>query len=85
MNSLEIIKVAPESSDEKNRIFGRFKEGIGLGFKEEFREMGKEIYHFKTFISTDMIFENQKEDFNLTDKRYGLYWNDMFKNNRKCA
>jgi len=56
-----------------------------LGFKEEFREMGKEIYLFKTFISTDMIFENQKEDFNLTDKRYDLYWNDMFKNNRKCA
>lgn len=85
MNSLEIIKVVPDSSTSGNRIFGRFKEGIGLGFKEEFHEIGKEIYHFKTFISTNMIFESQEEDFNLTDKRYELYWNEMFKNNQRCA
>ena len=84
-NSLEIIRVVPDSSTIENRIFGRFKEGIGLGFKEEFREMEKEIYHFKTFISTDMIFESQEEDFNLTDKRYDLYWNEMFKNTRRNA
>ena len=84
-NSLEVIRVVPESSNVEKRIFGRFKEGIGLGFKEEFREMGKEIYHFKTFISTDIIFESQEEDFNLTDKRYDLYWNEMFKNIRKHA
>jgi hypothetical protein len=47
--------------------------------------MGKEIYHFKTFISTEMIFESQEEDFNFTDKRYNLYWNEMFKNTRRCA
>jgi hypothetical protein len=84
-NSLEIIRVVPDNSSIENRIFGRFKEGIGLGFKEEFREMGKEIYHFKTFITTDMIFESQEEDFNLTDKRYDLYWNEMFKDTQRCA
>jgi hypothetical protein len=84
-NSLEVIRVVPDNSNLENRIFGRFKEGIGLGLKEEFHEMGKEIYHFKTFISTDMIFESQEEDFNLTDKRYELYWNEMFKNTRRCA
>ena len=84
-NSLEVIKVVPDGSTPGNRIFGRFKEGIGLGFKEEIHEIRKEIYHFKTFISTDMIFESQKEDFNLTDKRYDLYWNEMFKNTRRCA
>jgi hypothetical protein len=84
-NSLEIIRVVPDNSSTENRIFGRFKEGIGLGFKEEFHEMQKEIYHFKTFISTDMIFESQEEDFNLTDKRYDLYWNEMFKDTQRCA
>jgi hypothetical protein len=83
-NSLEIIRVLPDNSTLENRIFGRFKEGIGLGFKEEFREMGKEIYHFKIFISTDMIFESQEEDFNLTDKRYDLYWNEMFRNTQRA-
>lgn len=84
-NSLEVIRVVPDSNMNGNRIFGRFKEGIGLGFKEEYREMQKEIFHFKTFISTDMIFESQEEDFFLTDKRYDLYWNEMSKNTRRCA
>ena len=84
-NSLEVIRVVPDSSTIEKRIFGRFKEGIGLGFKEEFHEIQKEIYHFKTFISTNMIFESQEEDFNLTDKRFDLYWNEMFKNTRRCA
>lgn len=84
-NSLEIIRVMPDCSTVGNRIFGRFKEGIGLGFKEEFREMQKEIYHFKTFISTDMIFESQKEDFNLTDKQYDLYWKELLKNTSRRA
>jgi len=84
-NLLEIIRVVPDNNNIEKRIFGRFKEGIGLGFKEEFREMQKEIYHFKTFISTDMIFKSQEEDFNLTDKRYDLYWNEMFKNTRQRA
>ena len=33
VNSLEIIKVVPESNSRGNRIFGRFKEGIGLGLQ----------------------------------------------------
>ena len=35
-NSLEVIRVVPDNSSLENRIFGRFKEGIGLGLKEEF-------------------------------------------------
>lgn len=84
-NSLEIIKVIPGSSTIGKRIFGRFNDGIGLGFKEEFRELQKEIYHFKTFISTDMIFESQEEDFTLTDKRFDLYRNELFKFNQQRA
>lgn len=85
MNSCEVVRVMPDSETINNRIFGRFKEGIGLGFKEFFCDKGKEILHFKTYISTDMIFESQEEDFNLTDKRFDLYWNEMYKNTRRCA
>lgn len=82
-NLMEVIKVLPYSDHQDQRIFARFKEGIGLGFKETFH--GKEFFHFKTFISVDMIQDRQLDVFNMTSKIYDEYWNEMEKTMRKCA
>jgi hypothetical protein len=84
-NSLEVIKYVLDSKGKQYRVFGRFNEGIGLGYKEVFNIMGKEIIHYKTFISNDMVLESQVDDFNFTGKLFDSYWNEMFKNMRKCA
>ena len=84
-NPIEVIRSVPDSDTLNNRIFGRFKEGIGLGFDEVLSEDGKEIHHFKTFISNEMIFESQLDDFNLIGKEYDAFWDETFKNIRRRA
>lgn len=84
-NSLEVIKYVLDSKEKQYRVFGRFKEGIGLGYKEVFNIIGKEFIHYKTFISNDMVLESQVDDFNFTGKLFDSYWNEMFKNMRSCA
>ena len=84
-NPIEVIRSMPDSDTINNRIFGRFKEGIGLGFDEVLSEDGKEIHHFKTFISNEMIFESQLDDFNLIGKEYDAFWDETFKNIRRRA
>jgi hypothetical protein len=82
-NSMEVIKVIPGGDNKEQRIFGRFKEGIGLGFKEVFH--GKEFFHFKTFITVDMIQNRQIGVFNMTGKMYDEFWNDLDNRNKRCA
>lgn len=82
-NSMEVIKVLPSEDNNEQRIFARLKEGIGLGFKESV--LGKELFHLKTFISTDMIKERQLDDFNLTSKMYDELWNDWESKFKKRA
>jgi hypothetical protein len=84
-NPIEVIRSVPDSDTINNRIFGRFKEGIGLGYDEVFGEDGKEIHHFKTFISNEMIFESQLDDFNLIGREYDSFWAETFKNIRRRA
>lgn len=84
-NPIEVISSVPDSDTINNRIIGRFKEGIGLGFDEVLSEDGKEIHHFKTFISNEMIFESQLDDFNLIGKEYDAFWDETFKNIRRRA
>jgi len=82
-NSMEVIKVLSGGGTNEQRIFGRFKEGIGLGFKEVYHD--KEFHHFKTFISFEMIQERQLDVFNMTSKKYDEYWSEIGKNNRRRA
>jgi hypothetical protein len=84
-NSVEVIH--SEFNDEKKQynIFGRVKEGIVLGYKEGFRKTGKEINHYKTFISNEMIHESQVDDFNFTGKLFDSYLDDMPKSIKRRA
>lgn len=84
-NSLQVIKAEQESDTLKNRIFGRFKEGIGLGYMEDFHEKRKVIHHFKTFISNGMVLEYQIDDFNFLGRHYDAYWEEAYNRVQKCA
>jgi hypothetical protein len=84
-NPLQVIKVVQKIDANQNRIFGRFKEGIGLGYNEDFHVRGKVIHHFKTYISNNMILEFQIEDFNILGKYYDAYWEEGYGGGKKCA
>lgn len=83
-NSMEAIQYEYDSETEQYRIFGRFKEGIGLGFKEIISD-GKEIIHYKTFISNEMIKEFQVDNFKSLGELYDKHWNELPKIIRRCA
>lgn len=85
INSLHIVKAVQRIDSNKNRIFGRFHEGVGLGYKEEFHEKGQVFHHFKTFISNDMIHEGQIEDFNALGNHYDAYWEEVYGGGKKRA
>jgi hypothetical protein len=84
-NPVEVIQSIFDDETEQYNIFGRVKEGIVLGYKEVFREEGKEINHYKTFISNEMINESQTDDFNSTSRLYKSYLTELPKNIRRCA
>lgn len=72
-NPVEAIAEKTVSETNQYEIFGRFKDGVGLGFKEIFSEAGNEIIHFKTFISNEMILDGQRDGFNSL----GEYYNEV--------
>jgi hypothetical protein len=84
-NSLEAIHYKSIGDTKQYEIFGRFKEGIGLGIKEVFTEIGREIIHYKTFISNEMIFDNQRNDFTILGKYYNEGCEIFQKHNKKRA
>lgn len=84
-NSMEAIKYLSDRETKQIQIFGKFKEGIGLSYKEAFSDIGKEIVHYKTFISNEMILKSQIDDFNFTCKLYDSYWDEMPKIIRRSA
>ncbi len=84
-NTVEVIQSDFDTETEKYNIFGRVKEGIVLGNKEVFREKEKEINHYKTFISNEMIHEGQVDDFNFTCDLYTSYLGEIAKNVRMRA
>jgi hypothetical protein len=84
-NSISSLKFVPDTDDMKNRFFARSREGVGLGYIEKMNSILNKIYHFKTFIANDMIFENQQANFTATSIAYKTYWNEMFKHTRLGA
>ena len=84
-NNLQVIKVIQKTDSNKNRIFGRFKEGVGLGYEEVFHDKGKVFHHFKTFISNDMIRDHQLDDFNTIGKYYDTYWEEIYAGGKRRA
>lgn len=84
-NPIEVILSVTDIDSNQNRIFGRFKEGTGLGYEEIFDDIGKVIRHFKTFISNDMIKESQQDVSSYVGRLYNKYWDEIFKKSRRRA
>ncbi|MDP1721513.1 MAG: hypothetical protein Q8L08_11080 [Candidatus Nanopelagicaceae bacterium] len=58
------------------KVFAKFEEGVGLGFKEIVES--NLIIWFKTFISNGMLFENQAKEGDDLGIQYGAYWQDNY-------
>ncbi len=84
-NSVSYLKYVPDTDDMKNRFFARSREGVGLGYIETMSGILNTINHFKTFVSKDLIFENQKMDFAVAGIAYKTYWDEMYKHTRLGA
>ena len=84
-NPIEVIMSVPDVDGNQNRIYGRFNDGIGLGYEEVFKDVEQEIRHFKTFISHDMIREGQRELNSYVRKHYDEYWGEVHKINYRRA
>ncbi len=66
----------PDDKDYTNSIFARFNQGMGFGYKEV---LTKNVFiHLKTFVSSDMRFENQEEVFQKTSANYKAFWNEVY-------
>jgi len=84
-NPIKTIGEVPDSELNQYKIFGRFKEGVGLGFKEVIGDNGTEIFHFRTFITNEMILDFQREGFNDLGEDYDETLNELQRINRRRA
>jgi len=84
-NSVQTIMTFHENNSTKKQIFGRFHEGVGLGYKESFIERGKVLHHFNTFISNEMVLRHQFEDYNTLGKLYEGLKEEGYMRGKKCA
>lgn len=78
-NPRGIMLNVPDSDEWKNRIFSKFRQGIGLGYVEVVEGTEYTIYYFRTFISNDMASESQADYFDLTTKEFEAYWGETNK------
>ena len=69
-----------EIDDTNNFIFCRFTEGIALG-DLEIIDYRKRIYHFRTFISNQMVYDDQQNSVELASEYYKLYGQEL----KKCT
>jgi hypothetical protein len=84
-NSVQTIMSSHKNDSTKKQTFGRFHEGVGLGYKESFPERGKVLYHFNTFISNEMVLRHQFEDYNTLGKLYDGLQEEGYVRKRRCA
>jgi len=84
-NQLGAIEEFEDSESKKYEFFSRFKEGVGLGFKDVISDEGRAILHFKTFISNEMIFNCQRDGFNLLGEYYNEIYGQLQRINKRRA
>jgi len=72
-NFLDVMKYTETRNPLRREIFCRFKDGVGFGDTEYFPEMKKEIIHFRTFITDEMLFKDQLGDVTLMQKGIQMY------------
>jgi hypothetical protein len=84
-NPIEALEEIPDIESNQYKVFGRFNEGVGLGYKEVFSEAGNEIIHFKTFISNEMILDGQRDGFKTLGEYYDETYGELLRINKRRA
>jgi len=84
-NPIETIGEVPDGELNQYKVFSRFNDGVGLGFKEVIGENGIEIFHFRTFITNEMILDFQREGFNDLGEDYDETFNELQRINKRRA
>ena len=82
-NAVYHLEKVPDDEHYMNRIFGRTRHGVVLGYSEYFPN--NEIHFFKTFISKDLIHEGQELSFNLNSNYYKRLWDETFGKTKRGA
>lgn len=68
-HNIMIVHEVIDPADLKiRRIIGRFKQGVGLGTVEYIN--GIHVIDYKTFISNEMLYENQKDEVKTMEEYY---------------
>lgn len=80
INPVCVFKFFDDANSGELHFMGKFAEGNGLGYVE--RVNYNRIFHFSTYISSEMLFENQSKIDEKLSKGHERYWkqNWQFKN-----
>lgn len=84
-NPLGSVGEIADSESNQYKVFSRFKEGVGLGFREVISDGGNDIIHFKTFISNEMIFDGQRDGFKTLGEYYDETYEELQRINKRRA
>lgn len=71
------------SSDYRDTVFARFKDGVGLGVFEQLRN--NKMVFLKTYISPEMIKECQKKGYESITDAFKEHWDEFLKTKVKDA
>jgi hypothetical protein len=73
VNSIATYDFIVENNE--NRIFARFKDGVGLGYFEYYNEFY--VSYMKTYISSNMIGDWQEGKFNSVSSDFEKHWKEV--------
>ncbi len=78
-NPMTQVMTVPDNEKYKNGIYAKFNDGVGFGQIEVLSS--NYFFHFKTFLSTDMIFEEQDDYLKQTVAesllQYEVQWKEV--------
>ncbi|MGI6322608.1 MAG: hypothetical protein ACOXZO_04735 [Bacteroidales bacterium] len=76
-NNIATYDFIPDSGEFKNRVFARFKDGIGLGIYEKL--WNNKMIFLKTYISPEMIKKCQNKEYISITAAFQEHWNEFYK------
>ena len=76
-NNIAMYDSIQDSDGYENRVFARFKDGIGLGVLEKFRN--KFMVYLRTYISSEMIRESQIQHYKSISDAFKDHWEEFYR------
>jgi len=82
-NNVTTFDLTTYSGDNNFEVFAKFKDGVGLGTSEQLNNCL--MVKLKTYISTEMILDFQREEHDSITKAYQKFWDEFLNNSGKKA